>query len=507
MTENTQGISHDATSRIANFQSTYSKMIATNETAYKSSDLYSSSLYRATRKDYTIEEVMATIATGTTAEKANMSRSFFQSDGFYKRIVSYFGTLLKNTGILIPSPAPGKTIKDKGVAKRYTDATNFVDRMDLQNNLTRITMKVLIDGAYYGVTTSKGANNYSTLDLPFAYCRTNFKDELGNDIIEFDTKYFDSLILPATRKMALETFPKEMSKHYRRWKANKAVSSWMFVNPKTSICFYLYDTIPLFLNVIPSTMEYDLAIARNAVAEAEEIKKIIVQQIPHIKDGSFLLEPTEAEEIHKGAVKMLQSSNPNVSVLTTYADIDSISSQGKADSAKVNNIEKMKGHIFNEAGVSGQVFAASGNLSVELSLKNDLALMMMLGNKFSRYIKNTVNSYYANGTVTFKYTILPISWYNEDKYLENAMKTAQSGYSLLLPALAQGFTQADLSNIKNLENDLLDLTTILIPPQSAHTQTGAPEDGGRPTKANDEKSDKTVKNETSKDKQGGDKNA
>ena len=68
------------------------------------------------------------------------------------------------------------------------------------------------------------------------------------------------------------------------------------------------------------------------------------------------------------------------------------------------------------------------------------------------------------------------------------------------PALAQGFTQRDLVNVKDLENDVLNLTEKLIPPQTAFTQDGESGGNGRPTKETGEKKDKTLENEKSIEK-------
>ena len=45
---------------------------------------------------------------------------------------------------------------------------------------------------------------------------------------------------------------------------------------------------------------------------------------------------------------------------------------------------------------------------------------------------------------------------NEKEFIDNSYKLANSGYSFLLPALALGISQSNLSNIKDLENDLLE---------------------------------------------------
>jgi hypothetical protein len=89
-----------------------------------------------------------------------------------------------------------------------------------------------------------------------------------------------------------------------------------------------------------------------------------------------------------------------------------------------------------------------------------------------------------------------------------------------MPALALGLSQKDLGNVKDLENNLLKLGEKLIPPTTSYTQSGdgTSEDeetgkgkpvetdidqGGRPSKEDGEKADKTLEKEKSLDKNGG----
>ena len=127
-------------------------------------------------------------------------------------------------------------------------------------------------------------------------------------------------------------------------------------------------------------------------------------------------------------------------------------------------------------------------------------MMMILANKFSLFITNLVNRLFANSNINFKYTILPITYYNDDKYADSAFKLAGSGYSFLLPSIAMGISQKELGNVKDLENNVLKLGEKLIPLVSSYTQTA---EGGRPVKEQGEKAPKTIQNETSKDNQTG----
>jgi hypothetical protein len=277
------------------------------------------------------------------------------------------------------------------------------------------------------------------------------------------------------------------------------------------------DGRPPFLSVIPATIEYDEALATERERDLEEIRKIIVQKIPHLTDGRLLFEPDEAQEIHSGTVGMLKG-NKNVSVLTTYADVEAIASKTSADNAE-SSLNKMEKNIYAQAGVSSEIFTSSGSSSLDASLRNDMAFMMLLANKFSAYISNLLNRKFSNSNITFKYTILPVTYHNYDKFVDTSFKLVGSGYSFLMPAIALGLSQKDLGNLKDLENNILKLGEKLIPPSTSYTQTsdgtsteGGPEEGqtgdpvdtnidegGRPSKEDGEKADTTLKKEKSLD--------
>ena len=487
------------TERIHNFDLTTFKkaqdaMIATSDRSYGSRYGYE---YRDRVRDYTEEEVKKIIESGSIFEQQALSRNYFNKDGFYKQLVLHYATLLKYIGILVPNPTPGKSLSTSHISKKYFQAMDFVDKMNLQNVLVDWAQKILINGCYYGILVNNDKLNFCVLDLPIAYCTTRFKDFAGNDIIEFDVSYFNSISDEKMKKAALAAYPDFIVKAYRRWDKGKLTNKWVVIPSDLGICFPMFDGRPYFINVIPSIIQYGESVETEQERDKEEIRKVIVQKIPHLNDGRLLFEPDEAVEIHSGAVGMVRN-NKNTSVLTTYADVDAIVSKASSESASTV-LENMQQNIYSQAGISGEIFAATGGNTTETSLNFDTAVMMTLANKFAKFVTNVINSTFANSNINFKYTILPITHYNETKYIDNSYKLATAGYSLIIPALAQGLTQRDLVNVKDLENDVLKLTEKLIPPQTAFTQ--ADEGGnGRPTKTVDEKKDKTLKNEKSIEK-------
>ena len=483
---------------LASFRKSQTAMIATSDTAYGS--YFGGAQWASRTKDYTEEEVKRIIETGSLLEQQRLSRNYFNKDGYYRQLVLYYATLLKYVGLLIPNPTPGKKLSTSHIQKRYFQAMDYVDKMHLETIFVEWAQKILVDGCFYGVVSKVDKLHFAVLALPAAYCQTRFKDVAGNDLIEFDVSYFNTITDESNRKAALAAYPDFIVSAYRKWNKGKSSNKWIIIPPDIGICFPMLDGRPFFVNIIPSTMKYDEAVSTEQEREKEEIRKILVQKIPHLNDGRLLFEPDEAEEMHRGAVGMVRN-NKNTTVLTTYADVDSITSRSSTENAGSNTLECMKQNIYSQAGVSGEIFAATGGNTTETSIKYDTAIMMYLANKFARFVTNVINDNFANSNISFKYTILPITHQNEAKYIDGSYKLATAGYSLIVPALAQGLSQKDLVNIKDLENDVLMLTDRLIPPKTSFTD-GSEEgsEGGRPTKSADEKRDQTIKNEESIEK-------
>lgn len=453
------------------------------------------------------------ISSGSATEKSNLSRYFFSLGGFYWRIVSHYATFLQYTGLLIPHTKKNARIDSKATSRKYNNALDFIESSQLKNTLTRIAYKVIIDGSYYGVTPDDlGEERLKLIDLPFKFARSRLRDLSGTLLIEMNVSYFDTIDAGRLKNSTLQSYPKFIRDHYYAYSQQRSkIDPWILVPVDRGVCFRFHDDRPILLHVIPDSIKYDAAVSRNAVREIEEIKKILVQKIPYNgTTGELIFEPDEAEEMHTGAVNMLGPSNPNTSILTTYADTSAIVSKVNADPASTNNLEKMKNNLYSTAGTSMQLFAPTANQGIAVSLQNDLALVMVLANAMSEFLTRVLNSIFSTNTIDFTYNLLPISWYNATEYLNNAHKMASYGYSFLVPALAVGITQKDLIDLKALENDLLHLDEILVPLQSAFTQSSSDRsdsrtssnnvdssEGGRPPVEDIKRTDKTKQNQES----------
>lgn len=466
-------------------------LIATNDRAWNSSYFRS---YTTSTRDYKPEEIKRIVESGSLEEQQKLSRNYFLKDGIYKKLILYYATLLDYAGLLIPNPSFGQNLSTSHLQKRYQRAIDFIDSVPLRNIFVGFSQRALVDGCYYGVISELDKNVLSIIDLPPNYCATNFKDELGNDIVEFNVAYFDTIHSEAKRKEALNSYPKFIVTAYRKYKKGKG-PQWILIPSDVGVCFPALDGRPMFLSAIEACVEYDNAIDIEQARALENIRKILVQEIPHLSDGTLLFEPDEVQLMHEGAVGMMKG-NRNVSVLTTYGNVEAVASSSSADTIN-NTLDRMYKNIYNNAGVSSELFCSTGSATLAASIKMDISIMMTFATRYAFFTTQLVNQLFANNNISFKYTIYPVCEQNRKEFVDICFKLAQSGYSLLMPAIAMGFSQRDILNVKTLENDVLNLTEKFIPLNSSYTQSTEANPVGAPKKIDDEKAPQTLKNDES----------
>ena len=469
----------------------------------------------------TPEEVEEILLKGNETELRNLSRLYWDISGLYKRLILYFANMLTYDILVTPKVSAGKTAEKDKMLKSLTNACYFIDNLDIEKELSRIMTIMLTDGVYYGFFKECTNGKFIFQDLDPDYCRTRYKSMNDLPVLEFDLSYFVNLkgreattnvdelaLYPKAVRSAYNKYFNEVTyrgkdgKSYVRNKQDVINGRWMIIPDNLGVVFYYKDTKPLFASTIKAIEDLNDYKGIEKSLDKQELQKIFLQKIPiDEKTGELLFTVDEALEIHKAVVKMLRN-NPNVDVLTTFADAQMLDLK---DSSQANrdNLEKMERSVYNEAGVSKNLFASDGTTALDYSQKVDMALALDISKMFSTFLSYHVNKKFADKKVFLEVTILPITHYNREEMFDLYLKGAQYGYSKILAGVASGIKQSNLLNLITLENDYLDLATRMVPLQSSHTTSGKEEttksdEGGAPTKEGMEKSDKTRQNEESK---------
>ena len=441
-------------------------MIATSEDAYQK--ITGKTAWRQNQQ-YTKREIREIVAEGSSIERAALSRHFFATNGLYKRIILHYATFLTYSWVLVPYPirkSKKASMKDASISSIYDEAADFCTTFQIEAKCNLFAKEILVNGGYYGLLRDEN-NSVIIQDLPFNYCRSRFKNAQDVDIVEFSMDFFDSIRDEELRNAILNTYPRYIVRAYKKYKHNNG-EKWIFLPAEEGIYFNYFEERPFFLDLIPLLDDLEDYKEVDKQRNIQALKRILVQQVP-IDGMSLVFEPDEAEEMHKGALQMTKS-NSDLDVLTTYNKVDLLDLSATDD--EKTSLKDVQDLVYSSAGLSRELFFATTEAGLNYSINNDLAMVMILGQRFQHFFTTILNYKFSNKKVKFKLIILPLSYYNSDDYTSRAKELAAFGYSFLTPILSTGLDQTNLAALKALENDKLHLDEVLKPLQSAYTQSG-----------------------------------
>lgn len=247
----------------------------------------------------------------------------------------------------------------------------------------------------------------------------------------------------------------------------------------------------------------------------QQLLKIVIQKLPLDKNGDLIFDVDEARDIHNNAVEMLCHAI-GVDVLTTFADVDVEDMSNDSTTQSADGLEKIERTVYNTFGISRNIFNTDSNLSLEKSILDDESTMRNLLLQFNVFFDKVTQSK-SNGKRKYNYRLymLETTQYNYKDLVKMYKEQVQIGYSKMLPQIAMGHSQSSIIHTAFFENNVLDLSEIMIPPlmsstmnindlkdrnsnsQSNSSGSAASGETGRPEKEDSEKSAKTIANKES----------
>ena len=470
-----------------------------------------------------------------------ISNYFFEVSGLYERLCKYFATLYRYDWYITPYIIDEKAKDDKVLAD-FSKALDYMDESYIKKQCGEIALKVIVNGCYYGyiVDTARG---FTFQELPIGYCRTRFK--VGSvPAVEFNPKFFDDKFGDIeTRMKVLKMYPKEFAEAYiaykkgklnskdtlggGTWEGNKQGSTWWLLDPACAFKINLNNSdVPLLINTCTKILDLDEAQDLDRRKMMQQLLKIIIQKLPLDKNGDLIFDVDEAKDIHNNTVMMLRRA-VGVDVMTTFADVDVADLADTRSTTTKDELEKVERTVYNEAGVSHSLFNADSNLALEKAALVDEASIRDLILGFDElYCRILRRKFPGNKKYCLHFNMLETTINNYKEMSKMYKEHTQLGYSKMLPQIALGHSQSSIIAMAHFENEVLKLSEIMIPPLMSSTMSsqdvlgtrgqgsqqkqanavqqaaaGDEKKGGRPEKADSQKSDKTIANRESAGKE------
>ena len=470
---------------------------------------------------YTDKQVILTaIRDKDAATMREISEFYFETSGVYKRAVEYLAKLYRYDYYLVPHISRNGEADKKKVLKIFDEALNFIENSSLRKLFSSKALEVIKYGCYYGYRI-ESKEKIILQDLPVEYCRSKYFIN-GKPTVEFNMKFFDDKFRDSGyRQKILDIFPPDFNKGYRLYKSGQLPpeqpgedNSWYMLDPKYAVKFNLNDSdMPYLINAIPAIIDLDEAQEIDRKRMLQQLMKILIQKLPLDKNGDLIFDVEEGKDLHRNAVDML-SKTLGVEVLTTFADID-VKDMDTTTSitSKADALSKVERTVYNTMGISKNVFNTEGNTALDKSILDDEASVKDFLFQFQDFANEALEPFNKNKKkCELKLKILETTIYNYKELSKLYKEQVQLGYSKLLPQLALGHSQKEILAELTFENDVLELSKIMIPAQSSSQMSSDALDklkksdsnnnqkiieekkSGRKELPDDQKSDKTLAN-------------
>ena len=435
------------------------------------------------------EKVVRAITRGDEEKMREISDFFYRVSGIYNRLCRYMAYLYRYDWFVTPYINGGggydgdlsltSQINDKDRDKtieRYFGVLHLLDNFETKRVLGKIALEVMKNGVYYGYLIAK--NNQPALqDLPAKYCRSRYFVN-GQPTVEFNMRYFDDTYQDTElRNRILSLLPKDFQKGYRAYRQGKLkgdfqgdTAGWWLLDIRCAKKFNLSgNDFPPFISVIPAIIDLSEAQELDRRKMAQQLSKVLIQKMPFDKNGDPIFSQEETEVLHGNAVKMLNNVI-GADVFTTFADVEVATMADTKTTTTTDELAKVERTVFNEAGISQLQFNSEGNIALQSSILNDEASVKDLLLQFQSFLNQLIAPFNNKPKkLFFKAEIMNTTIYNYKELAKEYESQAKLGYSKLLPQIALGQSQSSILANAYLENNLLELFLVFIPPMSSNT--------------------------------------
>lgn len=456
-------------------------------------------------------QVLRFIAQNDLKSMRNISNFYYRTSGIYQRLCRYMAYMYRYDWFVTPYINDEKSVKPEKVKSLFYQVLTYLDNFGIKKFFGEVALKVIRNGCYYGYLIPNG-DRMAVQELDIDYCRSRFTAADGRPVVEFNMKYFDDAFKDAAQRIKmLKLFPEEFRKGYVLYKEGKLPADfagdstgWYLLDTDSVIKFNINgEDFPPLISVIPAIIDLDEAQGLDKKKMQQQLLKIIIQQMPLNKNGDLIFDVDEAQALHNNAVRMLGKAI-GIDVLTTFADVNVADmSSSSSVTATDDGMDRTKQAVFDQAGISQMQFNTDGNIALEKSIANDEATLYNLIQQFEGFLNVLLRPFNRSPKkIFFKTQILGTTIYNYKEVSKLYKEQTQLGYSKMLPQIALGQSQSSILATAYFENEVLDLINVFIPPMSSNTMSADAlvslkndeSKGGRPEKANDEKSEKTIQN-------------
>ena len=420
----------------------------------------------------------------------NLSKYLYRLCYEYRRICIFYASMICGDAFnIIPLIDPTQENNKDEVLKKYYETLIRWQRMDFANELIKLLIVAWREDTVYAYVYDDSDQEGGTCFfhiLDGDYCRICAIEE-GVFRFAFDFSYFRN------HKSELEFWDVEFQRKYDLYDKDSTLR-WQELEPERQICFKVNSDdptmdYPSFASLFEAIINaIDLQALQNAKDELSVYKLLVARLQPLSGTDSpddFAVDVNTAIKYYNRLAESLPESIAScISPLPIEAiEFKDLNSTDDTDmiSSSLSNIFKHIGGVILDNDKSG---TAITNMQTILDMKMGQSTLLP---QVQKWINLYFNYVIGEDHAFVKY-IDGVSPYTRKEKRKELLESAQNGMPTKLEiSILDGKSPLEATSMLYLENEVLGLTSKLIPLANSYVQSGMPEGdtdpitGGRPT--------------------------
>lgn len=420
----------------------------------------------------------------------NLSRYLYYRCHSYYRLIMYNANMFCLEGrSVIPKYDLVKENNVTKVLKSYNETLDILDTMNLQFEFLKVYSLCFREDVYYGCCYYDETGMFF-YPLDPDYCKISGMYQTGDFSFSVDMSYFRS------RQTLLEMLGDPFQSMYRAYESGGNNAKWQPMPDEYAVCLKAraedWETVlPVYSGLLNSIINLIDLEDIQAVADEQEIYKMIWLEMETITGSKnpddWKVDPTIMIDYFERMINEALPDYASAAIIPGKLNQISFDSDKATDT---NKVAKATETLFNSSG-GAQILNSStisGTTAFNAAIKADteFAISMLLPQ--TQAWVNRFLSYQLSNPCRIKF--FEISTYTKDAFKESLLKDAQYGLPTKLAInTLNGYSEKDTMALNFLEEQCLQVTSKFVPLQSSHTQSGAENEVGAPTKSDTEITD------------------
>lgn len=413
-----------------------------------------------------------------------VSRYMYIISSHYRRLVTYYSTILLYNYSVIPSKVSAKKPKKKDYTECFYQVVNLAEKYNLEHEVAKAMNIAVRDGVFFGICYESEDSFYIKHFPHTKYMKiSSIEDGVYRPAI--DLAYFNG------KEDLLSAYGEDFVIAYEKYKGNdkkglKGDKKKKWYEIPNGVVLKAdendpYFSFPLFLGLLDSIFDIeDYRMLNKAKAENDNYK-VLSAQLPLDDNGAPIMDYNLAQKYYG---QMSQNLPTGIGLLLSPFAVNSFAFQNSS-AADRNNVVESVNTFWQSAGTPSSLFGG-GNISsssaMMMAVKPDEALAFSMLKQLERYFNYRIKK--MNFPYSFKISFSRLSIFNQDEYINRLSKAASLATPTKLAYCnALGMSTSDILGLTYLEEDILGLskTVWMSPLVSSNVQSSVDSSKGRPS--------------------------